>query len=150
MTTPTIFSDVAINPLGSKFVPQGNISQKAIVSVPATTATGVDIGMIPFQKGFRLLGLQVKSDDLDTSTNVTLDVGFLLDGTTGEDDNAFFSASTIAQGGTAVVWPSDSAALLVGISFEATGDGFISITTGGGATTTLGDITVIATFTYDL
>ena len=152
MTTPTIFSDVAgtaTNTFTAKSEPQGVIAQKAIATLPATTASGTDIGMIRFEKGFALTGLAIVSDDLDTSTNVTLDVGYLYDDTTGEDDNAFFSALDIAQDAGSRVWPTDDG-LLTGISFVATGPGWLSVSTGGGNTTTAGDITCIAQFTYDL
>lgn len=149
MTTPTIFSDVAVNPFEAKGEPQGVIAQKAIAAVPATTAADTNIGMIRFQKNFSLVGFAIVSDDLDTATNVTLDVGYLYDDTTGEDGNAFFSAADIAQDGGSLVWPIADG-LLTGISFRATGDGYLSVTTGGGTTTTAGNITLIALFTYDL
>ena len=149
MTTPTIFSDVASNPFVAKSEPQGVIALKAIAEIPATTAASTNVGMIRFQKGFSLVGLAIVSDDLDTATNVTLDVGYLYDDTTGEDDNAFLDDLDIAQDAGSRTWPVDDG-LLTGISFVATGDGYLSVTTGGGATTTAGNITVIALFTYDL
>lgn len=152
MTTPTIFSDVAgtaTNKFGAKFEPQGVLAQKAIATIPATSASGTNVGMIRFQRGFSLTGLAIVSEDLDTATTVTLNVGYLYDGTTGEDDNAFFNALDIAQDAGSRVWPTDDG-LLTGVSFVATDDGYLSVTTGGGATTTAGDITVIAEFTYDL
>lgn len=152
MTTPTIFSDVAgtaDNKFQAKSEPQGVIPQKAIAAIPAVTVSGTNIGMIRFEKGFSLTHLAIVSDDLDTATGVTLDVGFLLDGTTGEDPNALFSALDIAQDAGSRVWPVDDG-LLTGISFTATGPGYLSVTTGGASTTTAGDITLIAQFTYDL
>jgi len=148
MTTPTIFSDAAANAAQARFIPDGVHAQKAIATIPATTATSTNIGMIRFQKGFTLTGLAIVSEDLDTGTSVTLDVGYLYDDTTGEDDDAFLAAIDIAQDAGSRTWPVDDG-LLTGVSFEATGAGYISITTGGGATTTEGDITLIAEFTYD-
>lgn len=152
MTTPTLFSDVAgtaENKFQAKSEPQGVIAQKFILSVPAATAADVNAGLIRFDTNFSLVGLSLVSDDLDTGTAVTLDVGYLYDGTTGEDDNAFFNAIDIAQDAGSVVWPIADG-LLTGVSFKATGPGYLSLTTGGGATTTAGDITGIALFTYDL
>ena len=150
MTTPTIFSDVAgITTVNRADFSGAVSSQKAIASIAAVTISGTNIGMIRFQKGFSLIHLAIVSDDLDTSTNVTLDVGFLLDNTTGEDDNAFLNALDIAQDAGSRTWPIDDG-LLTGISFVATEDGYISVTTGGASTTTLGDITLIATFVYNL
>ena len=152
MTTPTIFSDVAgtaTNNTIAKFTPYGVLPQKAIATIPASTAAGTNIGMIRFQRGFSLLSFEIASADLDTLTNVVLDVGYLYDGTTGEDPDAFLNNSTIAQGGTSTVWPI-AGGLLTGVSFTATGPGYLNVQTGGGATTTAGDITLIAQFTYDL
>lgn len=152
MTTPTLFSDVAgtaENRFIAKSEPQGVIAQRAVLSIPASTASGVNAGLIRFERGFALTGLAVVSEDLDTGANVTLDVGYLYDDTTGEDSDAFFSGLDIAQDAGSRVWPADDG-LLTGVSFVATGGGYLSITTGGGATTTDGNITVIAQFTYDL
>lgn len=149
MTTPTIFSDVADNPLVFRKQPQGTLQQKAIVAVPAVTVVATNIALIRFGTGFSLTSLAIVSDDLDTGTDVLLDVGFLLDGTTGEDDNAFFDNLDIAQDAGSRTWPVDDG-LLTGISFVATGPGYITVTTSGGSTTTAGDITCIAGFTYDL
>ena len=149
MTTPTIFSDVAVNEFQAKSEPQGVIAQKAVVTVPAVTVVATNLGMIRFQKNFSLISLAVVSDDLDTSTNVILDVGYLYDDTTGEDPNAFLDDLDIAQDAGSRLWPVEDG-LLTGLSFRATGDGYLSITTAGGSTTTAGDITLIATFTYDL
>jgi hypothetical protein len=149
MTTPTIFADVAANPFISKSEPQGVLAEKSVASLAATTASGTNVGMIRFNKGFSLTGLAIKSADLDTGTDVTLDVGYLYDDTTGEDPNAFISAADIAQDAGSLVWPIADG-LLTGVSFVATGPGYLSVTTGGGATTTAGDVTMIAQFTYDL
>lgn len=149
MTTPTVFSNAAYSPQIAKGEPQQVTAEKATVTVPASTASGTVIGMIRFQPGFSLTGFALASDDLDSSTNVTLDVGYVYDNTTGEDDNAFLSASTIAQAGGSYVWPVASG-LLVGKSFTATDSGYIVVKTGGGATTTEGDLNMIAQWTYNL
>lgn len=149
MTTPTIFSDVASLPFVAKSEPQGVLAQKAIAAIPAGTVAGTNIGMIRFNKGFSLTSLALKSDDLDSATGVVVDVGYLYDATIGEDDNAFFNDIDIAQDGGSVVWPIADG-LLTGTSFIATGDGYLSITTGAASTTTAGNITAIAQFTYNL
>ena len=85
MTTPTIFSDVSAVATVNRADLSGAVStQKAIATLDAVTVTSTNIGMIRFQKGFSLVSLAIKSDDLDTSTNVTLLVGFLTDSDTGE------------------------------------------------------------------
>lgn len=149
MTTPTIFSDVAAQAYQAKVERNGDVvAQKAIATIPASTAAGTNIGMIRFQKGFTLTALAIVSADLDTGTTVVLDVGYLYDDTTGEDDNAFFNDIDIAQDAGSVVWPIADG-LLTGVSFTATGAGYLSITTRSGSTTTAGDITLIAQFTYN-
>ena len=149
----TIFSDVAKDVDGakkfSKFTSQHLMSQKGIATVAAASGTGTDIGMIPFQEGWSLIGFSIVSDDLDTGTDVTLDVGYLYDDSNLTDDpNAFLSAADIAQDGGSLIWPIADG-LLTGVGFTSEGSGFLTITTGGGATTTAGDITLTATFTYD-
>jgi len=152
MTNPTIFAagiGDATNRFVSRSEPQGTLPQKTIATIPAVTVAGTNIGMIRFERNFSLVGLAIKSDDLDTGTAVLLDVGFLLDDTTGEDDNAFLDNIDIAQDGGSLLWPVADG-LLTGISFVATGGGWLSVTTRAASTTTAGDITVIAEFTYDL
>lgn len=150
MTTPTIFSDVAMTPYVAKADRDGSITaQKAIAAIPAVTVVDTNVGMIRFQKGFTLISLALLSADLDTATTVVLDVGYLYDDTTGEDDNAFFNDIDIAQDAGSVIWPIADG-LLTGASFTATGPGYLSITTRGGSTTTAGNITAIATFTYNV
>lgn len=150
MSLPTLFSDVAAQPFVAKGEPQALVPLRAIASIPAVTVVATDIGMIRFQKGFAPTHLVVFSDDLDTSTNVTIDVGYLYDDDTTftEDPNAIFSALDIAQDAGSRVWPVDDG-LLPG-SFIAEGDGYLSITTGGGSTTTLGNISLVCMFGYNL
>lgn len=151
MTTPTIFSNTAGNAYQAKHKAQGLLAERAVATIPAATGTGVNVGMIRFQKGFHLLEFDIKTDDLDTGTNVTLNVGYIY------DDNvtftnvpaAFLSASTIAQTGTSTVWPV-AAGLLTGIGFTAEAPGYIVVQTAGGATTTSGDVSLRAQFTYDI
>lgn len=153
MTTPTIFSDVAADAGASqKFVLNGSdYTIKAVLTVDASTGTGVNGGIFRVRNGMRLVSLQIKSDDLDTGTDVTIDVGYLYDTPTAslvEDDDAIFAALDIAQDAGSRVWPyaDDAAAGNEGILFG--GEGYLTITTGGGSTTTAGDVHVTATFCY--
>lgn len=146
-----IFSDVAISVDSphAKRIEQGITTQKAIASIAAATASGSDVGMIRFQKGFNLDHFSLVSDDLDSATNVTLDVGFIYDDSTLTDDpNAFLDGLDIVQDAGSRTWPVDDG-LLTGIGFEAEGAGFLTVTIADANTTTLGDITMIAAFTYD-
>ena len=73
------------------------------VSIPASTATDTIIGLVPFQKGasFTIGNSSIHSADLDSSTNVTLDVGIVYDNNTTytNDLDAWVSASTAPQNG---------------------------------------------------
>lgn len=152
MTAPTIFSDVAgtaDNTFVARSEPQGVLSQKFILTLPVATAADTNCGLIRIQKGFSLTGLSLVATDMDTATTLVLDVGFLLDGTTGEDDNAFFNDLDIGQDAGSRVWPVDDG-LLTGVSFVATGNGYLSLTTRGEAIEVAGTVTGIAQFTYDL
>lgn len=151
MTTPTVLSDVATYTYQIKHKAQGNMSQKATATVAASTASGTNIGMIRFQKGFSLINFAIKTDDLDTSTNVTFDVGYVYDDNTTytNDTDAFLNDSAIPQSAGSYVWPVASA-LLAGVGFTAEAPGYIVIQTGGGSTTTAGSVTMIASFTYDM
>ncbi len=144
MTTPTIFSDVAGNAFQAKSEPQGVIAQQANVSVLTGTVIGTVIGMIRVQKGWSLTGLAFTSANLGTST---LDVGFVLDGTTGEDADAYFDG--IADS-TDFVWPASASSLLVGKETVLDDDGYLAVTIQTANTTVTGDIDLIAEFTYDL
>lgn len=152
-TTPTLFSDAAYNTvLSNKNEPQNDLSQKAVVTVPASTAQNTVIGMIPFEAGFSLLSYALKVPDLDSSTNVTYDVGYCYPaayGSSTTEDLAAFATGASAQTATSVIWPT-AGGLLTGVSFTATQPGYITIRITGGNTTTAGDFSMIARFTYNM
>lgn len=153
MTTPTVFSDVAAlagsAPAIAKSEPQGILAQKFVLTLPATTAADSNCGLIRFEKGFSLSALSLVASDMDTGSTLVLDVGYLYDDTTGEDDNAFFNDLDIGQDAGSRVWPVDDG-LLTGVSFVATGPGYLSLTTRGEAIEVAGTVTGIAQFTYNL
>ena len=152
-TTPTLLSDAAYNTvLSNKNEPQNNLAQIATISVPATTAQNTVIGMIPFEAGFSLLGYALKVPDLDSSTNVTYDVGYCYPaafGSSTTEDLAAFATGASAQTATSVIWPT-AGGLLTGVSFTATQPGYITIRITGGATTTTGTFSMLAQFTYNM
>lgn len=152
MTTPTVFSDVAgtaENKFSAKSQPQHILAQKFELTLAAATAADTNCALIRFEKGFSLTGLGLVATDMDTATTLVLDVGYLYDGTTGEDDNAFFNDLDIGQDAGSRNWPVDDG-LLTGVSFVATGGGYLSLTTRGEAIEVAGTVTGIAQFTYDL
>lgn len=143
MTTPTIlptgFSGTVTDYLHAKVERDGCLrTQYSTVTIPASTATTTVIGLVPFQKGFRLnVGATALAvADLDTSTNVTLDIGYVYKTGSSETDdpNAFASAITTAQTGGYITFDEPT----TGLPFVAADDGWIAVTIGGGATTTSG------------
>lgn len=117
------------------------------VSIPATTASGTLVGLIPFNKGAKLAyGSRVYTADLDTSTNVKLDIGYTYyDSTTGTSDpNAFVAAATTAQTGGMIEMTA-----VEGATWTAAADGWITATIGGAATTTTGSLTFNLGVAYD-
>ena len=143
MTTPTIlptgYAGDATDYLKTKVDRDGCIrEQYSTVTIPATTVTTTVIGLVPFNKGFRLSSgaTRLAVGDLDTSTNVTIDVGYVYKTGSAEtdDQNAFASALTIAQTGGYIVFDEPTTDL----PFVAADDGWIALTIGGGNTTTAG------------
>ena len=117
------------------------------VSVPATTASTTIVGLVPFNKGAKIsYGSRVYSADLDTSTNVTLDIGYTYyDSTLGTSvANAFVAASTTPQTGGMIEMTA-----VAGMTFTAAADGWMTATIGGGATTTTGSLTFNVGIAYD-
>jgi hypothetical protein len=152
-TTPSVFGTAAYNTvLSNKNEPQNNLAQISTYTVPALTAQNTVIGMIPFETGFSLLSYALKVPDLDSSTNVTYDVGYCYPaafGSSTTEDLAAFATGASAQAATSVLWPV-AAGLLTGVSFTATQPGYITIKITGGATTTEGTFSMIANFTYNM
>lgn len=151
MTTPDVY---ATGESANSFftAPSGQGDGPRLVvrtaTVPDASTTGTIIGMVPFNKGAILqYGSALAVDDLDTATDVTLDWGWIYsdnDTTTNiNDTNGFAAAATTAQAG-GILRPTATA----GATFEATADGWIAVTTGGGSTTTAGDITFNGTISY--
>jgi len=152
MTTPDVFpSDQdTVNPFLK--APSGPHDGPRVVvrtaTVPDTSTTGTIVGLVPFRRGARLqYGSALAVDDLDTGTDVTLDWGFVYDAndtvTNINDTNAFAAAAATAQAG-GVLRPT----AVAGATFEATADGWITVTTGGVSTNNPGDITFNGTISY--
>jgi len=149
MTVPTIFAEESESILIAPVLRNGGAQHVLrTAAIPASTVVTTIIGMIPFQKGARVNygGTQINVSDLDTGTDVVLDVGFIYTDnvTFTNDPNAFIVASTIAQGAGI-----DSFDGVAGFGFVAEAEGFIAVTTSGGSTTTAGTIEIDAIISYD-
>lgn len=118
------------------------------VSVPATTATDTVIGLFPFTSGMSLAGLSgynLYSADLDTSTNVTIDVGVQYQNTDQGTTNLTLitSASTAPQAGGFVA-PDE----ITWMDYVTTGNGWVVVQVNA-ATTTTGSLTFNIPIAYD-
>ena len=151
MTTPTVypagFAGDDTDYLKAKCDTSGAMRiVQGTVSVPAATATDSYIGLAPFRKGARLgYGSRVYTADLDTSTNVTLDVGYVYDDnvTYTNDPDAFVDGSGAAQSGGMMEMTA-----LDGMTFVAEADGWFAVQNKA-ATTTTGNITFNLAIGYD-
>ena len=124
--------------------------QTGTVAIPATTASTVLIGLMPFNKGAKVgYGSTVYSQDLDSSTNVTLNIGYTYyDSTLGTTNGSgFVVGSTIPQTGGMIPFSATSGSS-VGMIFTAAADGWITAQTTS-ATTTSGNLEFNIAFAYD-
>lgn len=154
MTTPSIvptkWTGTDLDYLRAKVERDGSLrEQYTTVTVPASTVITTIVGLVPFQKGYRLgiAATQLNVADLDTSTNVTFDVGYVYKTGSAQTDgpNVFGSALTTAQAGGNVSLSPTAA----GIGWVAQDDGWIAVTMSGGSTTTSGAFTAQIVGCYD-
>lgn len=143
MTTPTVlptgFDGTSKDYLHTKVDRDGCLrEQYSTVTIPASTVATTLIGLVPFNKGFRLSsgGTRLAVADLDTSTNVTFDVGYVYKTGSAETDdpNAFATLLTTAQTGGYIVFDEPTTDL----PFVAADDGWIVMQIAAGTTTTAG------------
>ena len=116
------------------------------VSVPAATATDTIIGLVPFRKGAKFgYGSRVYVGDMDTSTNVTVDLGYIYDDNVTYTNvlGAFVAASTAPQAGGMMEMTA-----VAGMTWTAAADGWIT-TQVNAATTTTASLTFNISIAYD-
>jgi hypothetical protein len=122
-------------------------TQYSTVTIPASTATSTVVGIVPFTTGARVIvgACQVQIADLDTSTNVTCTVGYTYEDSANTSvADAFALSNTKPQSGGIITLDSTT-----GIDFVAVGNGWVTLTTGGGTTTTAGAIKAQIALEYD-
>tara|TARA_R110002126_G_C10444128_1_gene499162 strand:+ start:972 stop:1448 length:477 start_codon:yes stop_codon:yes gene_type:complete len=122
------------------------------VTIADATSAGTILGLVPFRKGARLgYGSALYVGDLDTTTNVVLDIGYVYkDNNTStniNDTDAFVDGSTAGQAGGMISIADDGA--LAGLNFEATADGWITLTVQAGPVSTAGTGTFNLLVSYD-
>jgi hypothetical protein len=153
MTTPDIFAtgysesaSAFLNSPGGQGCP--DVPVRATATIAAASASGTVVGLIPFNKGASLeMSGVFTTADLDTGTDVTFELGYVYDDNTTytNDPNAFIASNTGLQSAAAnVVFDGTG-----GVTFEAEADGWIALTTGGGATTTEGTVYLNGRITYE-
>jgi hypothetical protein len=148
---PTGYAGTILDFLQTKVDHEGALRlQTGTVAVPASTATSTLIGLMPFNKGCKVhYGSSLYTDDLDTSTNVTFNVGYTYyDSTTGTTNaSGFVAGSTVPQSGGFIPFTATSGAS-TGMTWTAAADGWIAVTNTA-ATTTTGNILFNIAFAYD-
>lgn len=117
------------------------------VTVDASSTVGTVIGLAPFRKGATLNygGTSIYTTDASTGA-ITYNVGYTYESTAETSDaDAFASLSTAGQAGGFVVLDEDE-----GLTWEATNDGWITVTVAGAAVSTAGaTITGQVALAYD-
>lgn len=149
---PVGYAGTTADFLHTKLTRSGDMRlQTGTVALPAATATSTLIGLIPFNKGMKLCmgGSSVYSDDLDTSTNVTFNIGYTYyDSTTGTSNASGFVAGTTVPQSSGMIPFTASSGSSVGMTWTAAADGWITITNTA-ATTTTGNVLFNLAFAYD-
>jgi hypothetical protein len=117
-------------------------------TIADAASVGTQIGLVPFQKGARFVqgASTFHVTDIDTGTNVTLNLGYVYDDNSNNtnDSNAFATLVTSGQAGGLITFDEHA-----GLVWEATAPGWIVAEIAGGAVTTAGTIKGQAVLSYD-
>lgn len=112
-------------------------SEYKSISVADSASAGTTYGLVPFQKGYRVsYGSALTTTDLDTATNVTLNVGYLYESTALTSDADAFASALSGQAAALLAFDEEA-----GVSWVAEGDGWITVALAAGPVTTAGTIT---------
>lgn len=115
------------------------------VSIPSATATDTIIGLMPFNAGFSFSGLPaIYTADLDSSTNVTIDIGIAYQDTVQGTDDLDAYCSAVSAQAAAFVAPDE----IDWMTLVTTGNGWVTVQVNA-ATTLTGSITFNIPFVYD-
>lgn len=147
---PTGFAGDATDFLKTKVDHSGAARRvQGSVSIPSATAADTIVGLFPFNAGMSFAGLSgfnIYTADLDSGTNVTLNVGVAYqDSTAGTDDlDLITSLSTAVQTGGFVA-PDE----IDWMTYVTTGNGWVVVQPKAAPTTTTGSVTFDIPFVYD-
>lgn len=134
MTTPSIFSDVYADANALHRAPvkrDGSLQHvRATSTIPVSTATSTNVGLIPFNKGAKVCmkASTVKVGDADTGSTATCTLGWIYDDavTYTSDPDGFATTSTAPQSGGIIAFDA-----VAGYAFVAEAPGWIVLVTGG-------------------
>lgn len=117
------------------------------VSVPTGTIATAIVGLIPFNRGFRIDEKSLGAFSGALGTSVTASLGVIYDDNVGNTNNAtlYASALTAAAAGGELATTASAANL----SYVTTGDGWVAVTIGGATTASTGNITLQLVGAYD-
>lgn len=153
MTLPTLiparYPSAASGPLLCKADRNGRLdSEYNITTVTTAATTATNIGLRPFRQGavFSYGASTIYIPDWDTSTNVTVNVGYVyVDNVTYTNDvDAFASALTTGQTAGFVTFDENA-----GMSWRAQGDGWIVLNIQAGTVTTQVNVESQISLAYD-
>lgn len=153
MTTPNYVSSkyagTDLDYLHAKVDRSGALRMEYFTAVIPTTAVATEyIGLVPFQKGARFVqgASQLHVTDIDSSTDVTLDFGYIYDDDTTytNDPNAFGTLITTGQTGGLVTFDEHA-----GLSFQAEANGWIVAYIAAGSDVDVGTIKGQIVLAYD-
>jgi len=154
MTTPIVLAngyydatkDVNLAPSGVSDGPRV-IVRTAVVADDASA--GTTYGLVPFQKGASVdYGSKLVTSDLDTTTNVTWDFGYIYldnDTTTNINDTDAFVSGVSGQAASVIAFDE-----VAGATWVATDSGWLTATLAAGPVTTAGTVTFNGTITYQV
>lgn len=145
---PTKYAADAAPWLRAKKAADGSVSlASGTVVVPAATAEGAFIGLVPFQKGARFVlnDKSVHVTDIDNGTDSLLNLGVIYESGQGTDDvDAFVSGSTSGRAGGWLAIDETS-----GMTLVTTGNGWLAVENDVNVTEAEGTITFNVGVVYD-
>ena len=117
------------------------------VSVPSGTVSGQIVGLVAFNKGFRIDEKSIGAFAGALGTSVTASLGVIYDDNTNNTNNQtlYASALTAAAAGGELAATASAANL----SYVTTANGWVVLTTGGATTGSTGNINFQCIGSYD-
>lgn len=143
---PTGFQGDYTDFFNTKVGRDGRVSRsQGSVSIPSGTATDTIIGLFPFNAGMSFAGLPaIYTADLDSSTNVTIDIGVAYQNSSEGTDDLDAYCSAVSAQAAAFIAPDE----IDWMTLVTTGNGWVTVQVNA-ATTLTGSITFNIPAVYD-